>query len=55
MVMIRPEKVVIPKFDTDEILIIDLATTQKSSIPFKLISKKIDIFYFPESDLLCIQ
>ena len=53
--MITPEKVVIPQYDSGEILIINITTTEELRIPFEYQSNRINIFYFPETDLVCIQ
>ena len=53
--MMAPDKVVVPQYNSKEILIINLATAEENTIPFEYQSKEVDIFYFPDSDLVCIQ
>ena len=53
--MIAPDKVVVPQYHSKEILIINLATAEEDRIPFEYKSKEIDVFYFPDSDLACLQ
>ena len=53
--MIAPDKVVVTQYNSDEILVIKLETAEENRIPFEYQSYKINVFYFPDSDLVCIQ
>lgn len=53
--MIAPDKVVVPQYHSKKILIINLATAEEKRIPFEYKSKEVDVFYFPESNLVCLQ
>ena len=53
--MATPAKVVVLKRDSSTILLIDLTTAEERVFPFEYQSAKAHLFYFSESDLVCIQ
>ena len=55
IVMISPEQVVGTQYERNKILIINLSTAEEKAIHFEYISNQVNIFYFPESDLVCLR